>query len=72
MLVGSLYSLPPGYVHFEHEPPACITSYSDPFHVVKTLKPRDNPLAVRDRMLEHLLNIQTQAPAGPNKIAPKV
>ena len=47
---------------------------SDPFHVIKTLKPDDNPLATRDKMMEHLQRIHDQAPShhSSTKIAPKV
>lgn len=81
VLVGTLYSLPKDYVHFEHEPlqmsnmQAQSTNSvvsSDPFHVIKTLKPDDNPLLVRDKMLEHLRRIQQGAPATGSTISPKV
>jgi hypothetical protein len=92
VLVGTLYSLPPDYVRFEHEPakkqPAVDTSNangtgeplqlpnfspsSDPFHVIKTLAPDDNPLQWRDRMIEHLKSIQDSAPNGRDIISPKI
>ena len=101
VLVGTLYSLPPDYVQFEHEPPPIVnrtpspqpsnpqrtppgsswpnghnalakndsskqlpvyyyssSQTSEPFHVVKTLAPNDNPLKVRDVMMDHLRRIQ--------------
>lgn len=83
VLVGTLYSLPHDYVQFEHTTPAkppqdsssmtVITScQSDPFHVVKTLGPEDNPLAMRDKMMEHLRRLQESAPAGRSIISPKL
>jgi hypothetical protein len=97
VLVGTLYSLPPDYVQFEHEPsiaaspntpssefpsrtspnddqitptvsasaaPPFHSQRSDPFHVVKTLQPDDNPLRMRDKMIEHLRRIQESASAA--------
>jgi hypothetical protein len=83
VLVGTLYSLPNDYVQFEHTLPTkaqqdsssmtVITScQSDPFHVVKTLEPEDNPLATRDKMMEHLRRLQDSAPAGRSIISPKL
>lgn len=70
VLVGTLYSLPKDYIQFEHEPP---TESTDPFHVIKTLKPNDNPLIIRDRMMEHLKALQHDAPSqSSSKISPKV
>jgi hypothetical protein len=71
VLVGTLYSLPPDYVQFEHSFLSQTTHQSDPFHVVKTLKPDDNPLATRNDMMDHLKKIQEGAPAGRSVIAPK-
>ena len=48
------------------------SSQSDPFHVVKTLSPEDNPLHTRDKMMEHLRRIRDGAPAGRSTISPKV
>lgn len=49
-------------------------SSSDPFHVVKTLAPEDNPLQSRDQMMDHLRNIQDSAPKGGGRsiISPKI
>lgn len=68
VLVGTLYSLPKDYIQFEHEPPAEST---DPFHVLKTLQPGDNPLLVRDQMMEHLQRLQHEAPSTTSNISPK-
>lgn len=58
----------------KYDPTVYITSShsSDPFHVIKTLSPNENPLATRDKMLEHLKKIQDAAPAGRSTISPKV
>ncbi len=69
VLVGTLYSLPKDYVQFEHEPPLEST---DPFHLIKTLRPEDNPLATRDRMMEQLKRLQDQAPSPSSTISPKI
>ena len=65
VLVGTLYSLPSDYVRFEHESSENNVRPShhrgDPFHVVKTLAPEDNPLQTRDKMLDHLRELQHQA-----------
>lgn len=81
VLVGTLYSLPKDYIQFEHEPPqrsnenASVPNSaksSEPFHIIKTLQPDDNPLETRDKMMEHLRRIQEQAPFGTSNISPKV
>jgi hypothetical protein len=82
VLVGTLYSLPKDYIQFEHEPPQQSIDNaspvpnsmksSEPFHIIKTLKPDDNPLATRDKMMEHLRRIQEQAPSNSSTISPKV
>lgn len=85
VLVGTLYSLPKDYIQFEHEPPprqksdfsspnggSIISSSSDPVHVIKTLQPDDNPLATRDKMMEHLKRMLDQVPTSSSTIAPKV
>jgi hypothetical protein len=83
VLVGTLYSLPADYVQFEHETPRASprdgssvtvisSSQSDPFHIIKTLAPEDNPLATRDKMMQHLKQVQERAPASGPKISPKV
>lgn len=69
VLVGTLYSLPKDYIQFEHEMP---TEFSDPFHLIKTLRPNDNPLAIRDRMMEQLKRLQDQAPSSTSTISPKI
>ena len=68
VLVGTLYSLPKDYIQFEHEPP---TESTSPFHVMKTLQPDDNPLLVRDRMMEHLQRLKQEAPSTTSNISPK-
>lgn len=84
VLVGTLYSLPKDYIQFEHESPprpnngnnsddgSLPSSSSDPFHVIQTLKPDDNPLATRDKMMEYLRRTQEQAPSNSSNISPKV
>ena len=110
VLVGTLYSLPPDYIQFEHEPPPIVkrtaqsemlssqksstvpalpnghattatkndsskqpayyyssSQTSEPFHVVKTLAPDDNPLKLRDVMMEHLRRIQASTAKISNK-----
>mmetsp|Transcript_39018 Transcript_39018/g.94339 ORF Transcript_39018/g.94339 Transcript_39018/m.94339 type:complete len:592 (-) Transcript_39018:955-2730(-) len=85
VLVGTLYSLPNDYVQFEHNmmlaraqstsSSASVTTISstqaEPFHVVKTLKPEDNPLSMRDKMMDHLRRLQHLAPSGRSNISPK-
>ena len=46
-------------------------SHSDPFHVVKTLAPNDNPIYVRDKLMDQLRKLQQDAPAGRSVISPK-
>ena len=53
VLVGTLYSLPRDTVQFEHELGAEL-SRSEPYHVVTTLRPTEDPLEIRRRMEEHL------------------
>ena len=48
------------------------SSSSDAFHVVHTLHPLDFPLQVRDRMADHLRQLQAQAVVGRTIIAPKL
>eukprot|EP00980_Cylindrotheca_fusiformis_P002941 scaffold683_cov124-Cylindrotheca_fusiformis.AAC.10 len=84
VLVGTLYSLPHDYVQFEHTAPAksqqdasasmtvIASCQSDPFHVVKTLEPEENPLATRDKMMDHLRRLQEGAPAVRTIISPKL
>jgi hypothetical protein len=48
-----------------------ITSSVDPFHVVKTLQANDNPLQIRDQMMEHLRRIQDQTTILINATAAK-
>lgn len=79
VLVGTLYSLPPDYVSFEHNYQSNSknnnkqkqSKHSDPFHLVKTLSPEDNPLKMRDRMMDQLRKLQEEAPAGRSVISPK-
>ncbi|KAL3943141.1 MAG: hypothetical protein SGBAC_002790 [Bacillariaceae sp.] len=85
VLVGTLYSLPSDYVQFEHNmmpagPQSNISSTSgtiisstqaEPLHVVKTLNPEDNPLSMRDKMMDHLRRLQDLAPSGRSNISPK-
>lgn len=70
VLVGTLYSLPRDYVQFEHEqqqrrqsqdPQQTQPSRSDPFHVVRTLHPGENPVALRDEMATHLQRLLDDA-----------
>jgi hypothetical protein len=39
-------------------------SHSDPFHVVRTLRPHDNPAFVRNRMAAHLQKLLDEAASG--------
>jgi hypothetical protein len=39
-------------------------SHSDPFHVVRTLRPHDNPVFVRNRMAAHLQKLLDEAASG--------
>jgi hypothetical protein len=39
-------------------------SHSDPFHVVRTLRPHDNPVLVRNRMAAHLQKLLDEAASG--------
>jgi len=70
VLVGTLYTLPKDYIQFEHEPPppslnngmnTTESTTTDPFHVIKTLAPEDNPLSIRDQMMIYLQRIQQEA-----------
>lgn len=45
---------------------------SDAFNIIHTLKPSDFPLQVRDRMANHLRQLQTEAVVGRTIIAPKL
>ncbi|CAJ1936203.1 unnamed protein product [Cylindrotheca closterium] len=85
VLVGTLYSLPNDYVQFEHnlmlaraQSNSASTSvttisstHAESFHVVKTLEPEDNPLSMRDKMMDHLRRLQDLAPSGRSNISPK-
>lgn len=117
VLVGTLFSLPPHFVVFEHEillqqlreasnerqststtgeatvriagshPSTTVPHQSstgagtgvsppphrhDPFHVIRTLQPHENPLTVRDRMVERLRQLQNLAPTSRTIISPKL
>ena len=57
VLVGTLYNT--NAIQFEHEPSHTktdnqVSSQREPLHVVRTLKAQENPLQVRDAMLQHL------------------
>lgn len=85
VLVGTLYSLPSDYIQFEHDMiPGRTQSHSsstsistisstqgEPFHILKTLKAEDNPLSMRDKMMDHLRQLQELAPSGRSSISPK-
>ena len=60
VLVGTLYSLPRDTVQFEHELEEEL-SRSDPYHVVRTLHPTEDPLEIRRRMEEHLKRLLEQS-----------
>jgi hypothetical protein len=47
-------------------------SRSDPFHVVRSLKPSDSPLDARDRMNMHLKHLQSHQVLGRTIISPKL
>ena len=51
--------------------PSQQSHYSDPFHVVKTLAPNDNPIKIRDKLMDQLRKLQQDAPAGRSVISPK-
>jgi hypothetical protein len=74
VLVGTLYSLPRDAVQFEHEldvDQAIVRS--DPYHIVKTLHPDDDPLEVRKRMEDHLQSLQQSSPTSARTIiSPKL
>lgn len=66
VLVGTLYDTT--LVEFEHE-----KTTSEPFHVVKTLQAEENPLQVRDALLQHLLQGQQSHPPSNEKgMSPKL
>ena len=52
--------------------PSTYSSKSDPFHVVKSLAPNDDPLEVRRRMQDHLRELQEAAPVSRTIISPKL
>ena len=60
VLVGTLYNLPPiEYEHYQTIPT------SEPVHIVKTLQPQDNPLQVRDALLQDLKQRQRKGVTSP-------
>lgn len=78
VLVGTLYSLPLNHLRFEHERLDLVSSNEEasssskpvmarndpPFHVIKTLKGTDNPIQVRNAMIEHLETILSESSAA--------
>lgn len=77
VLVATLFHTPP--VQFPHEIQQNINAtnaetesvVSEPLHVVKTLKPNDNPLTVRDALLVQLQQRQQQQ-SREQKLSPKL
>ena len=62
VLVGTLYNLPP--IQYKHERNVDEKT-SEPVHVVRTLRPNENPLKVRDALLLHLKQRQRKGVASP-------
>ena len=51
--------------------PLPLMTGGEPFHVMKTLRPDDNPLQMRDKLMDHLRKLQEPF-TGPATIAPKI
>lgn len=58
VIVGTLYSLPRGYVRFQEDAESKDEDMSypnrDPFHVVKTIAPDESPLKMKETMQRYL------------------
>ena len=63
VLVGTLFHHPPVVYETVVQEGGRATTGSDPFHVMRSLKANDNPLQIRDGMLDHLQRLQKKEQA---------
>ena len=62
VLVGTIYTLHKGFIHYQHQQPITFdpdapqTSYDEPYHIIHTLQPEDNPLLKYEKMEQYIIN----------------